>query len=41
MLRDWRRFNREARALIGTNGTAPSLGHWLEERASPGTSSSA
>jgi predicted NAD/FAD-binding protein len=32
MLRDWRRFNREARALIGTNGTAPSLGHWLEER---------
>ena len=32
MLRDWRRFNREARALIGMNGTAPSLGHWLEER---------
>ncbi|HET8567152.1 MAG TPA: FAD-dependent oxidoreductase [Solirubrobacterales bacterium] len=32
MLRDWRRFNREARALIGTNGTAPSLGHWLEQR---------
>src|ERR1700742_1155272 len=30
MLRDWRRFNREARELIGTNGTAPSLGHWLE-----------
>src|SRR6185312_15456513 len=30
MLRDWRRFNREARALIGMNGTAPSLGHWLE-----------
>jgi uncharacterized protein len=27
MLRDWRRFNREARALIGMNGTAPSLGH--------------
>ena len=26
MLRDWRRFNREARALIGMNGTAPSLG---------------
>jgi predicted NAD/FAD-binding protein len=32
MLRDWRRFNREARALIGMNGTAPSLGHWLEQR---------
>jgi uncharacterized protein len=32
MLRDWRRFNREARALIGLNGTAPSLGQWLEER---------
>jgi predicted NAD/FAD-binding protein len=32
MLRDWRRFNREARALIGANGTAPSLGHWLEEK---------
>jgi len=32
MLRDWRRFNREARALVGMNGTAPSLGHWLEER---------
>ncbi len=32
MLRDWRRFNREARALIGMNGTAPSLGAWLEER---------
>jgi uncharacterized protein len=32
MLRDWRRFNREARALIGMNGTAPSLGHWLEEQ---------
>src|SRR3954451_1519858 len=30
MLRDWRRFNREARALIGMNGTAPSLGYWLE-----------
>jgi uncharacterized protein len=29
MLRDWRRFNREAQALIGMNGTAPSLGHWL------------
>jgi len=32
MLRDWRRFNREARALIGMNGTAPSLGRWLQER---------
>ncbi len=32
MLREWRRFNREARALIGANGTAPSLGHWLEQR---------
>lgn len=32
MLNDWRRFNREARALIGMNGTAPSLGIWLEER---------
>jgi predicted NAD/FAD-binding protein len=32
MLRDWRHFNREARALIGTNGTAPSLGAWLEEK---------
>jgi predicted NAD/FAD-binding protein len=32
MLRDWRRFNREARELIGTNGTSPSLGRWLEER---------
>ena len=32
MLRDWRRFNREARNLVGINGTAPSLGAWLEER---------
>jgi uncharacterized protein len=32
MLRDWRRFNREARALVGMNGTAPPLGQWLEER---------
>ena len=32
MLRDWRRFNREARELIGMNGTAPSLGVWLEQR---------
>jgi predicted NAD/FAD-binding protein len=30
MLRDWRRFNRLAPALIGMNGTAPSLGTWLE-----------
>ena len=32
MLREWRRFNREAQALIGMNGTAPSLGHWLEDK---------
>jgi predicted NAD/FAD-binding protein len=32
MLRDWRRFNREARGLIGMNGTAPSLGAWLQQR---------
>lgn len=32
MLSDWRRFNREAKALVGMNGTAPSLGIWLEER---------
>ncbi len=32
MLRDWRRFNHEARALIGTNGTSPTLGRWLEEK---------
>lgn len=32
MLRDWRRFNREAPTLIGMNGTAPSLGKWLQER---------
>ncbi len=32
MLRDWHRFNREARALIGMNGTAPSLGVWLEKK---------
>ena len=30
MIRDWRRFNRLAPGLIGTNGTAPSLGAWLE-----------
>jgi predicted NAD/FAD-binding protein len=33
MLLDWRRFNREAPGLIGMNGTAPSLGRWLEQRA--------
>jgi predicted NAD/FAD-binding protein len=32
MLLDWRRFNREAPGLIGMNGTAPSLGAWLEQR---------
>jgi uncharacterized protein len=32
MLREWRRFNREAQALIGMNGTAPSLGAWLERQ---------
>jgi predicted NAD/FAD-binding protein len=32
MLRDWRRFNREAPELIGMNGTAPSLGQWLERK---------
>ena len=32
MLREWRRFNREARELIGANGSSPSLGHWLEQR---------
>jgi uncharacterized protein len=31
MLADWRRFNREAQTLIGTNGTSPSLGIWLEQ----------
>jgi uncharacterized protein len=30
MLRDWKRFNRLAPGLIGMNGTAPSLGAWLE-----------
>jgi uncharacterized protein len=30
MLGEWRRFNRLAPALIGMNGTAPSLGVWLE-----------
>ena len=32
MLRDWRRFNREARELTGMNGSSPSLGEWLERR---------
>jgi uncharacterized protein len=32
MLAEWRRFNREARALTGMNGTAPSLGQWLQEK---------
>src|SRR6202000_2682572 len=31
MLCDWRRFNRLAPGLIGMNGTAPSLGAWLEQ----------
>src|ERR1700744_4594664 len=30
MLGEWRRFNRLAPGLIGMNGTAPSLGAWLE-----------
>jgi predicted NAD/FAD-binding protein len=32
MLRDWRRFNREARALAGGGGAGPSLDRWLAER---------
>jgi len=32
MLREWRRFNREARALVGMDGSAPSLAAWLEQR---------
>jgi predicted NAD/FAD-binding protein len=32
MLRDWRRFNREAKMLIGMDGSSPSLGQWLEQR---------
>jgi uncharacterized protein len=32
MLREWRRFNREAPALVGLNGSTPSLGEWLEQR---------
>ncbi|MEX2196121.1 MAG: FAD-dependent oxidoreductase [Thermoleophilaceae bacterium] len=31
MIRDLVRFNREARALVGTNGGGPSLGAFLEE----------
>lgn len=30
MLRDLVRFNREARGLIGLNGSSPSLGEWLD-----------
>jgi predicted NAD/FAD-binding protein len=33
MLLDWRRFNREAPQLISRNGSTPSLGRWLEQRA--------
>jgi len=32
MLREWRRFNREAPELIGLGGGSPSLGEWLERR---------
>lgn len=32
MLRDWRRFNREAPELVGLGGASPSLGEWLERR---------
>jgi len=32
MLRDWRRFNREAQTLIGINGSSPTLGQWLEQQ---------
>ena len=32
MLGEWRRFNREAQTLIGMDGTAPSLGHWLQRQ---------
>jgi len=32
MLREWRRFNREARERIEMNGGSPSLGQWLEQR---------
>ncbi len=37
MIADLRRFNREASKLVGMNGSAPSVGDWLEEqRFSPG-----
>ena len=32
MLRDFFRFNREAKALIGMDGAAPSLGDWLDQK---------
>ena len=32
MLREWRRFNREAQALVGSADTSISLGDWLQER---------
>ena len=32
MLRDFFRFNREAKALIGMDGAAPSLGNWLDQQ---------
>lgn len=32
MLREWRRFNREARALLASTDASTSLGDWLEER---------
>jgi predicted NAD/FAD-binding protein len=32
MLRDFFRFNREAKALIGMDGAAPSLGDWLDQQ---------
>jgi predicted NAD/FAD-binding protein len=32
MLREWVRFNREARELIGLDGASPSLGDWLEQK---------
>ena len=32
MLRDFFRFNREAKTLIGMDGAAPSLGDWLDQQ---------
>jgi predicted NAD/FAD-binding protein len=32
MLREFFRFNREAKALIGMDGAAPSLGDWLDQQ---------